>query len=214
MAASLAETARQAESIAVRPRGSSPPSTRWRPRSNRSPRTRSASRRRSPRPRLGAGDHRVDPVGGRHRRGDGDGRSSSGDVGHARWPRARKNSQPGHRALTAAVNETAAAIEEMSHSIAGVADNADDLAAAAEETSSSINEMAASIEEVGAMTESLATAVEQNSTSIEQMSRSVQSVAASGRRDQRCRDRRGDGADPDGAIDPIGRRRWRGRPTK
>ena len=63
-----------------------------------------------------------------------------------------------------------------------VADNANDLAVSAEETSSSINEMAASIEEVGAMTESLGTAVEQNSTSIEQMSRSVQAVAESGRR--------------------------------
>ena len=83
--------------------------------------------------------------------------------------------------LTSSVNETAAAIEEISRSIDSVAANATDLAAASEETSSSINEMAASIEEVGAMTESLATPVEQNSTAIEQMSRSVQSVAANGR---------------------------------
>src|SRR6185503_2724489 len=78
--------------------------------------------------------------------------------------------------------ETAAAIEEMSRSIAGVADNANDLAVSAEETSSSINEMAASIEEVGAMTESLGAAVDQNSSSIEQLSRSIQSVAENGRR--------------------------------
>ena len=84
--------------------------------------------------------------------------------------------------LTSAVAQTGAAIEEMAQSIKGVSGNADDLAAAAEETSSSINEMAASIEEVGAMTERLATAVEQNSTAIEQMSRSVQAVAQTGRR--------------------------------
>jgi methyl-accepting chemotaxis protein len=103
------------------------------------------------------------------------------------------------------VNETAAAIEEMSRSIAGVADNATDLAAATEETTSSINEMAASVEEVGAMTETLATAVEQNASAIrpDVPRRPVGRGERAG--DQRCGGQRGHQRHPARSIHPIGR---------
>ena len=80
------------------------------------------------------------------------------------------------------MNETAAAVEEMSRSIQGVASTRTTSPPSAEETSSAINETAASIEEVTAQTDSLASDVEQNARSTEQLARSVQSVAQSGQR--------------------------------
>ena len=78
---------------------------------------------------VGAGDDRVHPIGRaprrrkwrrRRRKWRLDRRDDGGDENH----------QPRYRALASSVNETAAAIEEMSRSIDGVAGNANDLAAA------------------------------------------------------------------------------------
>ena len=216
MAASLTETAGQAESVSALRRGAGVVGQRdggvdragdratrpaW-PR--RSPRPARRSRRRARRSRSVAGTtqemataaQQVDGVD--HR----DGRA-----------RSRRSAATPSR-CTASVNETAAAIEEMSRSIRRSSANADDLAAAAEETSSSINEMAASIEEVGAMTESLGDGGRAERDVDRADGALGAGVAQNGRRITEAATRRRDQRDRRWSGRSSRSRRWPGRPTR
>lgn len=83
----------------------------------------------------------------------------------------------GARVQQEATEQTAMTVSEMTASIKGVAENAEEMSHAATEASSSASEMASSIEEVARNAGALSTAAEDTATSIEQMLASIKQVS-------------------------------------
>ncbi len=83
----------------------------------------------------------------------------------------------GARVQQEATEQTAMTVSEMTASIKGVADNAEEMSHAATEASSSASEMASSIEEVARNAGALSTAAEDTAASIEQMLASIKQVS-------------------------------------
>ncbi|HSQ78056.1 MAG TPA: methyl-accepting chemotaxis protein [Nitrospirota bacterium] len=83
----------------------------------------------------------------------------------------------GARVQQEATEQTAMTVSEMTASIKGVAENAEDMSQAATEASSSASEMASSIEEVARNAGVLSTAAEDTAASIEQMLASIKQVS-------------------------------------
>ena len=83
----------------------------------------------------------------------------------------------GARVQQEATEQTAMTVSEMTASIKGVAENAEEMSHAATEASSSASEMASSIEEVARNAGALSTAAEDTAASIQQMLASIKQVS-------------------------------------
>ncbi len=83
----------------------------------------------------------------------------------------------GARVQHEATEQTAMTVSEMTASIKGVAENAEEMSGAASEASSSASEMASSIEEVARNAGALATAADDTAASIEEMLASIKQVS-------------------------------------
>ncbi len=83
----------------------------------------------------------------------------------------------GARVQQEATEQTAMTVSEMTASIKGVAENAEEMSRAATDASSSAAEMASSIEEVARNAVALSTAAEDTAASIEQMLASIKQVS-------------------------------------
>ncbi len=83
----------------------------------------------------------------------------------------------GARVQQEATEQTAMTVSEMSASIKGVAENAEEMSRAATNSSSSASEMASSIEEVARSAGALSAAAEDTAASIEQMLASIKQVS-------------------------------------
>ncbi len=82
----------------------------------------------------------------------------------------------GARVQQEATEQTVMTVSEMSASIKGVAENAEDMSTAAINASSSASEMASSVEEVARSTGALSSAAEDTAASIEEMLASIKQV--------------------------------------
>ncbi len=90
---------------------------------------------------------------------------------------ATQKMSQGARVQQEATEQTATTVSEMSASIKGVAENAEEMSQAVTEASSSASEMASSIEEVARNTGALSLAAEDTASSIEQMLASIKQVS-------------------------------------